>query len=228
MATLLRRSIRSSKVPQAASSLRPGHRSRRQNSRSSERPARTRLCRPSPVGHPALVVTPSKPSKTISGWCPSPGKRCMKELILPPPSRVLTDDHPLAKHRREEPGQGVTHRVVHRSLQAEAAWGHEIQWRPSKPMGCNAPVEDAHVRQCSGGGQTLAGGPVGQWLAQWGNLRGAGTRRYREWRRKQALAGCGAATSWARGVCWRRVGVPGPRRRHPGTDRGTPVGIDYR
>ena len=86
MATLLRRSIRSSKVPQAASSLRPGHRSRRQNSRSSERPARTRLCRPSPVGHPALVVTPSKPSKTISGWCPSPGKRCMKELILPPPS----------------------------------------------------------------------------------------------------------------------------------------------
>ena len=84
-----------------------------------------------------------------------------------------------------------------------------------------AAVRRSKMHTC-GSGQTLVGGPAGQWLAQWGNLRGAGTRRYREWRRKQALAGCGAATSWARGVCWRRVGVPGPRRRHPGTDRGTP------
>ena len=28
-------------------------------------------------------------------------------------------------------------------------WGQEIQWRPSRPMGCSAPVEDAHVRQWS-------------------------------------------------------------------------------
>jgi len=43
-----------------------------------------------------------------------------------PTVAVLTDDHPLAEHRREEPGQGVTHRVVHRSLQAEAMGARDL------------------------------------------------------------------------------------------------------
>ena len=32
----------------------------------------------------------------------------------------LADDHPLTKHSRQQPGQGVAHGVVHRPLQAEA------------------------------------------------------------------------------------------------------------
>jgi hypothetical protein len=40
---------------------------------------------------------------------PKPGdKRCMKELILPPPSRSSRMTILFAEHRREEPGQGVT------------------------------------------------------------------------------------------------------------------------
>ena len=72
-----------------------------------------------------VAVSPIEALQDNVGLVAKPREAAHEGAHPPAAVRGLSDDHPLTQHRRQQPGQGVAHRVVHRPLQAEAAGAQE-------------------------------------------------------------------------------------------------------